>query len=279
MYIGIKIAREALGISRELPEGAEMEPCLVIGIGLVEIGEYEEGLEVCRRNADLAREEQNASWLWANLDNLGRAYEALLDLQEARRVHEEALELSRGQGPLYEVYSSIRLCAVAALSEDWEEAYAHAKRAHEGKTSLHVLDGFYLHHQVEALLREGDERSAREEARRFADRAKVNELDRVAYLCSLADLSEWEGDTQSAIDHLREAHTLAEKVGVPGEMWQIQSRLGVIHERRGEIEEAREAFSRAAQTLRTLAGKIRDEKLRENFLSALWVRRVLGHTN
>ena len=77
MYIGIKIAREALGISRELPEGAEMEPCLVIGIGLVEIGEYEEGLEVCRRNADLAREEQNASWLWANLDNLGRAYEAL----------------------------------------------------------------------------------------------------------------------------------------------------------------------------------------------------------
>jgi hypothetical protein len=41
----------------------------------------------------------------------------------------------------------------------------------------------------------------------------------------------------------------------------------------------REAFSQAAQTLRALAGKIRDEKLRETFLSALWVRRVLGHTN
>jgi DNA-binding SARP family transcriptional activator/tetratricopeptide (TPR) repeat protein len=276
---GIEIAREALGISRELPEGAEMEPRLVLGIGLVEIGEYEEGLELCRRNTDLAREAQDQSWLWANLDNLGRAYEALLDLEEARKVHEEALELSRAQGPLYEVYSSMRLCGVAALSGDWEEAYAHAKRAHEGKTSLHILDGFYLHHQVEALLRGGDEGSAREEARRFANRAKVNERERVAYLCSRANLGEWEGDTQRAIDHLHEARTLAEKFGVPGELWQIQSRLGELHERRGEIEEAREAFARAEQTLRALAGKIRDEKLREAFLSALWVRSVLRHTN
>jgi DNA-binding SARP family transcriptional activator/tetratricopeptide (TPR) repeat protein len=272
---GIEIARQALGISRELPAGAEMEPCLVLGIGLVEIGEYEEGLELCRRNTDRAREAQNASWLWVTLDNLGRAYEALLDLEEARRVHEEALELSRVQGPLLKVYSSIRLCAVAALSEDWEEAYARAKRAHEGKTSLHVLDGFYLHHEVEALLRGGDERSAREEARRFADRAEVNERERVAYLCSLADLSEFEGNTGRAIGHLQEARALAQKIGVPGELWQIQSRLGVIHERCGEIEEAREAFSRAAQTLRELAQKIEDEELREGFLAAPQVRRVL----
>jgi len=111
--------------------------------------------------------------------------------------------------------------------------------------------------------------------RRLADRAEVNERERIAYLRSLAVLSEFEGDTQRAIDHLHEAYTLAEKIGVPKELWQIQSKVGELYERRGETTEAREAFSLAAQTMRMLAGKIGDEELREGFLSAPQVRRVL----
>ena len=143
----------------------------------------------------------------------------------------------------------------APASEDWEDAYAHAKKAHEGRTSFNVLDVFYLHHVVEGLLRGGDERSAREEVGRFAERAEANERERIAYLRSLAVLSEFEGDTGRAIEHLRQAHTLAQKIGVPGELWQIQSRLGDLHERRGEEGEAQEAFSSGAD-LRELAQKI-----------------------
>jgi tetratricopeptide (TPR) repeat protein len=175
------------------------------------------------------------------------------------------------------VFSSIRLCGVAALSEDWEEAYAHAKKAHEDRPFFNVLDIFYLHHEVEALLRGGDERSAREEVRRFADRAELHERARIAYLRSLAVLSEFEGDTKRALEDLHEARALAKKIGVPGELWQIQSRIGHLHERRGEEAEAQEAFSLAAQTLSELAQKIRDEDLREGFLSAPRVRGVLGH--
>jgi tetratricopeptide (TPR) repeat protein len=164
---------------------------------------------------------------------------------------------------------------VAALSEEWQEAYARASKAHEGRNSLDVLGGLYLHHEVEALVRGGDQRSAREQVRRFADRAEVNERERIAYLRSLEVLSEFEGDTQRAIDHLHEAEALAEKIGLPGELWQIQSTIGYLHERRGETGEARETFSLAAQTLRTLAKKIGDEELREGFLSAPQVRCVL----
>src|SRR5919112_913900 len=273
---GIRVAREARGISRELHDRAEAMALAALGLGLVEIGEYEEGLEVCRRGTELARKLPNVFWLWHNLDHLGRAYEALLELVEARKVYEEALELRGPFGPQYEVYSSIRLCAVAALSEDWEEAYAHARRAHQGRTYFDVLEGLYLHHEVEALLRGGDERSAREEVHRYAERAEVNERDRIAYLRSLAVLSESEGDTQRTIDHLHEAHSLAEKIGLPGELWQIQSRIGELYEKRGEDGEAREVFSQAAQTLRTLAQKIGDEELRKGFLSAPQVRRVLS---
>jgi len=272
---GLKFAREALGISRELHERAEALDLAVLGLGLVESGEYEEGLQLCRRGTELARKAQNALFLWYNLDHLGQAHEALLDLEEARRVHEEALELGGQVGPQYEAWSSARLCAVAALFENWEDAYAHARRAHEGRTSLDVREGIHLYHEVEALLWGGDERIAREEVRRLVERAKVNERERIAYLRSLALLSEWEGETERAIDHLHEAHTLAEKIGLPKELWQIQSAIGELYERCGEAAEARAAFSGAAQTLRKLAQKIGDEELREGFLSAPQARRVL----
>jgi DNA-binding SARP family transcriptional activator/tetratricopeptide (TPR) repeat protein len=273
---GTRIAREAHGISRELPAQAEAMGSWALGPGLVETGEYEEGLELCRRGTELARKLPNVFLLWYNLDNLGRAYEALLDLEKAHRVYEEALDLSGPLGPRYEKFSSIKLSAVAALSENWEEAYAYVLRAREVGTFFIRLDSFYLYRGVEALLRGGDERSAREELLRFAERAEVNERNRISYLRSLAVLSEFEGDQESTIDHLHEAHTLAQKIGLPGELWQIRSRIGELYERRGESEQAREAFSIAAQTLRMLAQKIGDEGLRERFLSAPQARRVLG---
>ena len=274
---GIKIGREGLAKSRALPERAEAMGSWALGPGLVETGEYEEGLALCRRGTEMARELPNVFLLWYNLDNLGRAYETLLDLQEARRVYEEALQLRGPLGPRYEKFSSIKLCAVAALSENWEEAYAYALRAREVGTFFSRVDLLYLYHQVEVLLRGGDERSAREELHRFAEHAEVNERNRISYLRSVAVLSDFEGDQERAIDHLHEAHTLAQEIGLPGELWQIQGRIGDIHERRGEADQAREAFSGAAQTIRMLAGKIRDEELREGFLLAPWVCHVLGH--
>ena len=77
------------------------------------------------------------------------------------------------------------------------------------------------------------------------------------------------------IDNLHEAQALAETIGLPKELWQILSRIGDLHEQRGEDGQAREAFSGAAQTLRMLAQKIGDEELREGLLSAPQVRRVL----
>jgi tetratricopeptide (TPR) repeat protein len=215
--------------------------------------------------------------LWHNLDHLGRAYDALLDLEGARRVREEMLEVATHAGTLYEAFSSTRLCAVAVLAEDWEGAYAHIRRAHQAGTSFDVFDGLYLHYTFEALLRGGDEVRAREEADRFAERAEENERDRMAYLRCLALLGEFEGYTKRALEHLHEARALAEKIGVLGELWQIQSRMGDLHERRGEEAEAQEAFTLTAQTLREIAQKIADAELKERFLSAPQARRVLEH--
>jgi DNA-binding SARP family transcriptional activator len=267
---GLAIGQEAHAISRELPERIEAMSACALSLGLVEIGEYEEALMLARRGVGLAREAQDTYLLAVNLDRLGRAHEALLNLEEARAAYAEPL------GQQYEAWSSARLCVVAALSENWEEAYAHAKRANEADVfANNQLLSIHLHHEVEALLRGGDELLAREEVRRFAERAQTNERDRIAYLCSLAILGEWEGDPERAAVPLRQAEALAEKLGLPGELWRIRAGLGGLYERRRETSEARAAFSRAAQTLRKLAERIGDEELREGFLSVPQARRVL----
>jgi len=100
-----------------------------LSLGLVEIGEYEEALKLAKRAVDLARMAQDTYLLAVNLDRLGQAHEAMLNLEEARAAYEERL------GQQYGPWSSARLCVVAALSENWEEAYAHAKRANEATSS------------------------------------------------------------------------------------------------------------------------------------------------
>jgi hypothetical protein len=79
------------------------------------------------------------------------------------------------------------------------------------------------------------------------------------------------------LGRLREAEALAGEIGLPGELWQIGARIGELHERRGEVDEAHQAFSQAAQILQGLAAKIEDEGLREGFLAAPRVRRVLEY--
>jgi predicted ATPase/DNA-binding SARP family transcriptional activator len=272
---GVTIGREARTISRELPERIEATSLWALVIGLSEVGEYEEALMLARRGTELARKAQDAFLLAVNLEFLGWAHEVLLNLEEARAAYEEVLEVSKRLEP-YDAWSYAKLCVVAALSENWEDAHAHAKRAHETGIFSNQLLSIHLHHEVEALLRGGDEHLARDEVRRIAERAQTNERDRIAYLRSSAVLSEWGGDVGRAIGQLQEAEALAREIGQPGELWQIRSALGELYERRGEAGEARAAFSRAAQTLSTLAEKIGDEKLKEGFLSAPQVRRVLG---
>jgi tetratricopeptide (TPR) repeat protein len=268
---GMAVAREAQAISGGLPERMETMSLWALGLGLQEMGEYEEALALARRGTERARKVGYTFLLSANLGRLGDVHAALLNLEDARAAYEETVALGH-----YTTFSYARLCVVAALSEDWVNAHAHARRTQEAGTFFNPLLSIHLHHEVEALLRGGDERLARQEARSLAPRAQTNERDRMSYLRSLAVLGEGEDDAGGAIGLLHEAEALAEEIGLPGELWQIQSKIADLYERRGETEEARRTFSRAARTLRTLAGKLGDAGLREKFLSAPRVRHVLG---
>jgi hypothetical protein len=90
---------------------------------------------------------------------------------------------------------------------------------------------FARYHETEALLRDRDEDLAREDVKRLGERVGGNGCYRISYLRSLAMLSRRESD-QMAIECLREARALAEEISLPGELRQIWTETGELHEQR-----------------------------------------------
>jgi len=110
---------------------------------------------------------------------------------------------------------------------------------------------------------------------RFGASLSTNRRHRLPYLRALATQAQWDGETREAIAYLQEAAILANEIGLPGELWQIQVALGEAYNSCGEREQEYQAFARAVATVQELAEKMGDEALRTNFLAKPAIRRVL----
>ena len=278
---GIEAAREAAELGRELKNGfVRAHAANNLVHGLTEAGEYEEALRVAREGVGIARGAPSLTLLLFQLVVLGNALLAMWRPAEAREAYLEALELTDTTDPLRRWKSVVvpKLCPSRTLAGDWTGAHDYALESlgvrDELPTQLIWMD-FLRHHETEALLRGGNEELARDDIRRLGGRIGNNRRFRLVHLRMLAVLHRWRGDAGGALERLREAEALAGEIGLPGELWQIQAGLGELHEERGEPAEAREAFARASRVVRVLAGKIADEELREGFLGAPPVRRLI----
>src|SRR5258708_7932536 len=168
-------------------------------------------------------------------------------------------------------------CAVAG---EWGQAHTYAVKAMAVRESLDramILQDFSRQYETEALLRGWDESQAREALHRLGEPLGLSPRFRIPYLRSLAVLAAWEGNTEQAIDHLREAAGLAAEIGLPGEQWQIQATLGTLYEAGGEPAQAHLAWAEAARIIQGLAEGITDEAMRTRFLAGPQIHPVLQH--
>src|SRR2546423_14440726 len=173
-----------------------------------------------------------------------------------------------------------RLCMHSAEAGEWDQAYRYALEAIAARRSSDVAlipHDLSRQYETEALLRGGDERQARAEVQRLGERVGANRRYRLPYLRSEALLSAWDGESEQAIGHLREAAGLAVDLGLPGERWQIQAALGRVYKAAGDAMQARMAFEEAARIIQGLAEGIKDEALRARFLAGPLIQQVLQH--
>jgi tetratricopeptide (TPR) repeat protein len=95
---------------------------------------------------------------------------------------------------------------------------------------------------TEALLRAGDEQRAAEEIERFVVEVGANRRLRIPYLRSRAILAAWRQEPKQAIAYLEEALTLADEIGLPGEVGQMQAKLSELYPQmvqKGQAQQAR----------------------------------------
>jgi len=173
-----------------------------------------------------------------------------------------------------------QLCMHYAVAGQWEAAYRYASKAVALRKSfcpLCVGVDFYSHYETEALVRGGEESQARAAVQRLGEGLGPNRRYRIPYLRSLAALAAWEGHSEQAIGHLREAAREASDLGLPGEQWPIQAALASVYEAGGEQGQAHTAWASAARIIQELAQGIKDEALRSRFLAGPQIQPVVQH--
>jgi DNA-binding SARP family transcriptional activator len=279
VHNSIRSSRLALALAQESKNvWAQVISARYLTFGLLEAGAYEEALELMLQTMALVRSFPTIN-LQRFLTALGSTYQALQQWEEAHSILEktEAMAEALDRGPSRVPVLS-RLCMHYALAGQWEAAYSYALKAIAARKSqgeaLITLD-FYRQYETEALLRGGDERQARAEVQRLGEGLGPYRRFRIPYLRSLAVLAVWEGHSEQAIGHLREAAQLAADLGLPGERWQIQTALGRLYEAGDAPEQAYTAFDEAVRIIQGLAQSIRDEVLRTSFLAAPQIQQVL----
>jgi DNA-binding SARP family transcriptional activator/tetratricopeptide (TPR) repeat protein len=280
VYDSIRSGRRALALSQKIKNvWVQVISTNNLTHGLLEAGAYEEALMLTQQTVALARTLPPALNFQVFLTALGSTYHAVQQWEEARNTLEEAEVVAEtlDLGPM-RVPALSRLCMYYAEAGEWEAAHRYALKAitvrKRADVALIVFD-FYRHYETEALLREGDESQARTEVQRLEECLGNYRRFRLPYLRSRALLAAWEGYSEQAISHLREAAALAADLGLPGERWQIQATLARVFEAEGEPTQAQTAFGEAATIIRGLAAGIGDQALRTIFLAGPQIQPVV----
>jgi len=278
----IRSGRKALALSKESKNvWVEIGSMRFLTYGLLDAGAYEEALGLVQAAIALARTLPPTLIFQGFLYGLSNVYHALQQWEEARSMWEkaEAMTETLDLAQLRVVILS-QLCMNYAVAGQWGQAHTYAVKAmalRESYDRAMILLDFSPQYETEALLRGGDELQARAEVQPLGEGLGLSPRFRVPYLRSMAVLAAWEGHSEQAIGHLREAARLAADMGLPAEQWQIQAALGTLYDAAGETTQAHTAFAEAARIIQELAQGIKDEARRARFLAGPQIHPVLQH--
>ena len=273
----IRQARSALTISQEIKNvWGQINAMFELTGGLLDVGSYTEALNIAQQALEGARELEGYSsransMLLRSLIQLGDTYRALQAFENARKVDLEALKLNESDASRpATVLVFTALCADCVMSKEWEEAYYYAQQVLVVE-DYNVLSSTRIPHWcvIEALLHGGSVEASREYMERLGKHNGDGRRDRIEYLRANAMLARWEGHLEQAVTTLEQVRTLAEEIGLPGELWQILADLGALYQAWGEQGLAERAWAEADLVIQQLARNIEDRALRSSLLAAV----------
>jgi class 3 adenylate cyclase len=282
---GVEVARETIEVGKDVYS----VPGLVnghanLGLSLTGLGRHEEALEVFKRGAAHGRELELQPRFTSRLINMwAGTLRELYEVEEARRLNEEAIELAgRISFPGAIVSGRIDVAALDLLRGDVGSAEAALPQLLEAAVATKGWHQWLWTTRIRALAAEVDLAAGRYGAAANAARAAVEQAESCARLkyvavarLALGSALLGQGDAAAATDVLRQALAEAEALRHPPSIWNASGKLAEALSTAGDAAGAEAAAQRARATLDAFAADLSEQR-RERFLAAPQVADLLA---
>lgn len=250
-------------------------------LALAGLGRHEEAIRIWDELFDVARELGRNSRVLLNYSSL--AYREVLDLDEARRRSEEALELSAGQSfgmprrfaQSDLLFTDLLVGDVESAERAWPELWADAETA-RGWTRW-LIYGRLAAARAEIALRVKKPESAVDGGRRaieLARRTRRRKYEARSLSCLGEGLAQL-GRRSEALHALQAGVAVADELVGPPARWDARAALGRASYVLGDDHRAASAYAEAAQLVETFALTLAPERA-SRLLQASSVSEILS---
>ena len=264
------------------------------GMALTEIGRIEEAIGILQYGIQTCESLGVKAHLGRLYNTLGYCFGEIQQIEKARKLNSQSLELSR---ELMEGYPAGRQIAAEIVAHaevnlmenlfdlgDSDLAWVRMKSFEQESrgddytrsrdrwgSRLEALEATILLErddvaQAELIVLRNLPTAQREHMKKYEGR----------FLRLLGEVQTRRGEFDQARASLNEAIRILGEVGNPRQLWQAHGSLASSYERMGRGSEAREEWGKAAEIIRKVDSGLADRQLGRDFLNARQVREILA---
>jgi serine/threonine protein kinase/tetratricopeptide (TPR) repeat protein len=272
----VAAAKEALKLASELRDGFLML-CSMFFLGLSQGNQGKMSASLETLNEALKKAQRNGDLFWhPRFPNcIGWIYRELYDFESARKYNEEGIEVARRHRVLEAEANSLINRGIDHTRDGQHEQTAVA--FHDARDIFDRDAWFRWRYNIrleaglaEHWLRQNDLEKAREYVDRLMATAVEHEVHKYIAVAHnlMARISVRAGELEDAEKHFDAALNELRDYPAPLVAWRVHAGRARLKSKMGDVAGAEEASARATEIINLIASNVKDENLRNTFLSA-----------
>ncbi|UCG07507.1 MAG: hypothetical protein JSV83_02300, partial [Desulfobacterales bacterium] len=286
------------GMVESLRKTYALTPLLLViqtrGIALAEIGRIEDAISILKNGIDICKKVGSFFRLGALYNCLGYCYREINQHEYAWRCNLKSNEITRGQMEKYPMgrsgYAEVLAQANVNLIEnllDQQKFDAARHRMKSFEEESKSKDYYVFRHQwktrmdylaAQILLRQSDIGQAEALIQRNLERTRRESMKKRegSFLRLMGEVQISRNESEKAIGNLGDAILILKEEVNPRKLWQAHASLAAAHSKLGRSSEEQTQWGAAAEIILNTANDLSDRQLREGFLKAEPIRKILS---
>ena len=272
----VAAANEALKLASELRDGFLML-CSMFFLGLSQGNQGKMSASLETLNEALKKAQRNGDMFWhPRFPNcIGWIYRELYDFESARKYNEDGIEVARRHHVLEAEANSLINRGIDHTRDGEHEQTAVA--FHDARDIFDRDAWFRWRYNIrleaamaEHWLRQNDLEKAREYVHRLMATASEHEVHKYIAVAHnlMARISVRAGELEAAEKYFDAALAELRDYPAPLVAWRVHAGRARLKSKMGDVAGAEEASARATEIINLIASNVKDENLRNTFLSA-----------